>query len=199
MFTGIIETLAEVQSITDEGTNKRFRMKAAITPELQIDQSVAHNGACLTVEKLDKTAGWYEVVAVKETLGKTALGELNQGSVVNLERSLRPDGRLDGHFVQGHVDTTTTCTAVEDQDGSWRFEFALTESHRQYMIPKGSITINGVSLTVAELTDTHFAVAIIPYTYKHTGFKDLAVGQRVNLEFDMLGKYVVRLLELRGQ
>ncbi|MBL7981688.1 MAG: riboflavin synthase [Flavobacteriales bacterium] len=191
MFTGIVEEVGTVVSVRDEGTNRHFTLRARMTPELRIDQSVAHNGVCLTVVALDNDT--YAVTAVQETLERTNLGDLAPGAGVDLERSLRIGDRLDGHMVQGHVDTVTECLSVEDLAGSWRFTFRTPEQ-RHLLVHKGSICLNGVSLTIAELDDLRFSVAIIPYTFENTVFKDLRVGHRVNLEFDVLGKYVERMM-----
>ena len=192
MFTGIIEEVAEVVHLEREGSNLHIRMKAAMTPELQIDQSVAHNGVCLTVVALD--GNQYTVTAIDETLQKSNLGALNVGSGINLERAMKMGARLDGHIVQGHVDQTATCIAAETLDGSWTYRFKHELIPGNLTIEKGSITVNGVSLTVVDSTDTEFSVAIIPYTYEHTNFHSLKVGDTVNLEFDVVGKYVQKLL-----
>lgn len=191
MFTGIIEALGKVVAVRDEGSNRIFTIRAAMTPELKVDQSVAHEGVCLTVVAI--TEDRYEVAAVKETLDRTNLGGWGDGSVVNLERCLRLGDRLDGHMVQGHVDGTVRCLAVNDLNGSWTFTFELPEE-RELLVEKGSVCLNGVSLTVASLTDKGFSVAIIPYTFEHTTFHLLKAGDRVNVEFDVLGKYVRRML-----
>lgn len=194
MFTGIIEAMGEVRSVQRTGGNVDLIVQAAMAAELRVDQSVAHNGVCLTVVELwPGEPGSYRVTAVDETLQRTNLGELKPGDPVNLERCLRVGDRLDGHMVQGHVDTVTECTGVVELDGSWRFDFRLAEP-RNLLVQKGSVCINGVSLTVADLTDTQFSVAIIPYTFAHTTFSRLHVGDRVNIEFDILGKYVQRSL-----
>jgi riboflavin synthase len=191
MFTGIVEEVGTVVSVRDEGTNRHFTVRARMTPELRIDQSVAHNGVCLTVVALEGDT--YTVTAVQETLERTNLGDLAPGAGVDLERSLRIGDRLDGHMVQGHVDTVTECLSVEDLAGSWRFTFRTPEQ-RHLLVHKGSICLNGVSLTIAELDDLRFSVAIIPYTFENTVFKDLKTGYRVNVEFDVLGKYVERMM-----
>lgn len=195
MFTGIIEQQAELLHQAAEGSNLRLTFRAAMAPELKIDQSVAHNGTCLTVVAIEGDT--YDVVAVEETLRRSNLGTLQPGDRVNLERSLRAGDRLDGHFVQGHVDRTTRVTMLEERAGSWWFEFALPLEDAALVVPKGSICINGVSLTVADLDADRFAVAIIPYTYTHTNFSQLQVGQKVNLEYDILGKYILRAHQLR--
>jgi riboflavin synthase len=191
MFTGIVEEVGTVVHVSDEGSNRHFQMRAHMTPELRIDQSVSHNGVCLTVVAIEGDT--YTVTAVQETLDRTNLGDLRPGDGIDLERSLRLGDRLDGHLVQGHVDTVTECLAVEDLGGSWRFSFR-TPAQRHLLVPKGSICLNGVSLTIASLDDAQFSVAIIPYTYTHTTFQHLRPGHRVNVEFDVLGKYVERMM-----
>ncbi|MCB9196145.1 MAG: riboflavin synthase [Flavobacteriales bacterium] len=194
MFTGIIETLAKVERIEKDGTNIHFTFSSNISNELKIDQSVAHNGVCLTVVSTEGHN--YVVTAIQETLERTNLGELKIGDAVNLERCTQIGGRLDGHIVQGHVDQTGVCARIEDNDGSWNFHFEY-EPSSNITVEKGSITINGVSLTVVDSGINTFSVSIIPYTYQHTNFKDFKVGTRVNLEFDIIGKYVTKLLGLR--
>jgi riboflavin synthase len=190
MFTGIIEQLGHITAIQKEGGNIHFTVKSPFTNELKVDQSVAHNGTCLTVVSINNDE--YTVTAILETLEKTNLGEWKVGTKVNLERCMQMNGRLDGHIVQGHVDTTATCKNIEDQNGSWKFTFNyLTE---QVTVEKGSITVNGVSLTVVDSKDRQFSVCIIPYTYEHTNFHQLKVGDKINLEFDIIGKYVARLM-----
>lgn len=195
MFTGIIETLAKVERIEKDGTNIHFTFSSNLSNELKIDQSVAHNGVCLTVVSIEGHN--YVVTAIQETLERTNLGELKIGDAVNLERCTQIGGRLDGHIVQGHVDQTGVCVRIEDNDGSWNFYFEY-EPSSNITVEKGSITINGVSLTVVDSGINTFSVSIIPYTYQHTNFKDFKVGTRVNLEFDIIGKYVTKLLSLRG-
>ncbi|MGC6434141.1 MAG: riboflavin synthase [Crocinitomicaceae bacterium] len=190
MFTGIIEQLGTIQGIRKEGENVHFTVKSPFTNELKVDQSVAHNGTCLTVVEINGDD--YVVTAIKETLDKTCLGQWEVGTKVNLERCMQMNGRLDGHIVQGHVDTTATCVSIEQQDGSWKFTFEYTTD--QVTVEKGSITINGVSLTVVDSKDNGFSVCIIPYTYEHTNFHQLKIGDKVNLEFDIIGKYVAKLL-----
>jgi riboflavin synthase len=190
MFTGIIEQLGVVKRIEHEGENVHFTMNAPFTNELKIDQSVAHNGCCLTVVKIDGDD--YVVTAIQETMQKTNLGEWSVGTKVNLERCMVMNGRLDGHIVQGHVDTTAVCTSIEDQDGSWKYTFRYSTD--QVTVEKGSATINGTSLTVVDSKDNEFSVCIIPYTYEYTNFHTLKIGDGVNLEFDIIGKYVKRLL-----
>ncbi|TNF46417.1 MAG: riboflavin synthase [Bacteroidetes bacterium] len=190
MFTGIIEQLGTVTDIVRENDNVHFTIEAAMTPELKIDQSVAHNGCCLTVVKIFDHK--YVVTAIRETLDKTNLGSWVVGTKVNLERCMVMNGRLDGHIVQGHVDTIGRCVGVEDQNGSWKFTFEYSGDFPT--VEKGSITINGTSLTVVDSTERSFAVCIIPYTYEFTNFHQLKEGDEVNLEFDIIGKYVARLL-----
>ena len=193
MFTGIIETLATVEQIQTEHTNVHFTFSSSITHELKIDQSVSHNGVCLTVVKID--GHHYTVTAIEETLQKTNLGHLKVGSIVNLERCMPANGRFDGHIVQGHVDQTGTVTDVIDNDGSWTYIINYNSNTGNVTVEKGSITINGTSLTVVDSHDHSFSVCIIPYTYENTVFKTLKKGDTVNLEFDIVGKYVARLLK----
>ncbi|WP_303311587.1 riboflavin synthase [Hymenobacter sp. BT730] len=194
MFTGIIEGLGTIQNVQREGTNLHFTVASPFAAELKIDQSVAHDGVCLTVVAVDGMAGTHIVTAIDETLQKTNLSQWQPGRRVNLERCLAANGRFDGHIVQGHVDLTATCTAVEDQNGSWVFRFRHEPGAGRVTVEKGSICINGTSLTCFDSTDETFAVAIIPYTYEHTTFQDLRPGEVVNLEFDIVGKYVAKLL-----
>ena len=196
MFTGIIETLGRVTEIAHEGTNTHFTIASDISDALKVDQSVSHNGACLTVVEVKD--GTHTVTAIAETLKLTSLGRLEVGSRVNLERAMLANARLDGHMVQGHVDMTGTCTSVESVDGSWYFRFEYEANPDYLLVNKGSICIDGVSLTVVEPTNSTFSVAIIPYTYEHTGFGTLRAGQRVNLEFDVIGKYVARYVAAYG-
>lgn len=196
MFTGIIETLGEVKKLEKEGGNLHIILSSNITQELKIDQSVAHNGVCLTVVKI--AADQYTVTAIEETLEKTNLNDLLEGDLVNLERAMVLGSRLDGHIVQGHVDQTGECINIEEKDGSWFFTFSYDPKQNNVTIEKGSITIDGTSLTVVDSQKSSFSVAIIPYTYEHTRFGSYAIGTRVNLEFDVIGKYVSRLLEIRG-
>jgi riboflavin synthase len=193
MFTGIIESLGEVQQLERDGGNLHISINSSITQELKIDQSVAHNGVCLTVVALDGNA--YTVTAIDETLQKTNLGEFKVGDKVNLERAMILGSRLDGHIVQGHVDQTGKCIAVLDKDGSWFFTFEYDTSQNNVTIEKGSITIDGVSLTVVDSGKNTFSVAIIPYTYENTRFNAYKVGSTVNLEFDVIGKYVARIMQ----
>ncbi|RAU83231.1 riboflavin synthase [Pontibacter arcticus] len=192
MFTGIIETLGTVTGIRIEGTNKHFNLTAPFTNELKIDQSVAHNGVCLTVVAIENDT--YTVTAIDETLQKTSLNDLKEGDIVNLERCMQANGRFDGHVVQGHVDQVGICESVEDQNGSWLFTFSYDGSTGNVTVEKGSICINGISLTVVNSKENQFSVAIIPYTYEHTNLQHVKPGTRVNLEFDIIGKYVARLL-----
>jgi riboflavin synthase len=191
MFTGIIETLGVITNLVKEQDNLHLTIKSSITNELKIDQSVAHNGVCLTVVGVHNDE--YTVTAIKETLSKTNIGGLKIASSVNLERAMKLGDRLDGHLVQGHVDETGICTRIENQNGSTVFTFEYTSEKNNITIEKGSITINGISLTVINSTDTSFSVAIIPYTFNNTSFKNLSVNDAVNLEFDVIGKYVSRL------
>jgi riboflavin synthase len=189
VFTGIIETTGTLINSLTEGSNIHFTFSSPISHELRIDQSVAHNGVCLTVVALG--SGTHTVTAIEETLQKTNLGALEIGSTLNLERCMPANGRFDGHIVQGHVDTTATCVAIEDKGGSWEFHFELeTLEQGLLLVDKGSICINGVSLTVVKSVDKHFHVAIIPYTYTHTQFEKLKIGEKVNIEFDIIGKYL---------
>lgn len=194
MFTGIIEQTGIVKEINQENDNIHFRIEANFTNELKIDQSVAHNGCCLTVVSIENNE--YVVTAIRETLQKTNLGDWKAGTKVNLERCMPMGGRLDGHIVQGHVDTTAICTNVEDENGSWKFTFQYENS--AVTVEKGSVTINGTSLTVVDSKPSQFSVCIIPYTYEFTNFHTLKTGDKVNLEFDIIGKYVARLLETQG-
>lgn len=190
MFTGIIEQIGVVKNIRKEAENIHFTLDSPFTHELKIDQSVAHNGCCLTVVAIEESQ--YTVTAIHETLQKTNLGNWEIGTEVNLERCMVMNGRLDGHIVQGHVDTTGICTSIEDEGGSWKFTFHYEDNNPT--VEKGSITINGTSLTVVDSKDNQFAVCIIPYTFEHTNFHTLSVGDKVNLEFDIIGKYVAKLL-----
>ena len=195
MFTGIIETTGIITNIATNGSNKTFEVESSISNELKIDQSVSHNGVCLTVEK---TAGnLHSLTAIEETLAKTNLNQWTIGSVVNLERCITLSARLDGHIVQGHVDTTATCTEIIEKDGSKEFNFQFDKKFAALIIEKGSIAINGISLTVFNVGDNSFTVAIIPYTLEHTNMKYLEKGDLVNIEFDMIGKYVNRLAALK--
>lgn len=193
MFTGIIETLGEVIAVEQEQSNLHFTIRSSISSELKIDQSVSHNGVCLTVVALDDQS--YTVTAIAETLDKSNLGDLKVGDKINLERCTKVGSRLDGHIVQGHVDQIATCVDLNDQEGSWLFTFSydpLAQGH--VTVEKGSVTVNGISLTVVDSRDDRFSVAIIPYTYEHTNLHAVKLGSTVNIEFDIIGKYVARLL-----
>jgi len=194
MFTGIIEQIGVVSNLEADGNNLHITVKNHLAPELKIDQSLAHNGVCLTVVKT--TEDTYTVTAIEETLDKSNLGLLQVGDLVNLERAMILGQRLDGHIVQGHVDQTAVCTKAEDLNGSWKYTFTYDKSSKNITIEKGSITVNGVSLTVVDSSVNSFSVAIIPYTYEHTNFKTFKEGTVVNLEFDMIGKYIQKLQQL---
>ncbi|NQX92303.1 MAG: riboflavin synthase [Flavobacteriales bacterium] len=196
MFTGIIETMGEIKKITNEGTNVHYTIESDITSELKIDQSVSHNGVCLTVVDIQDKE--YTVTAIKQTLDITALKHWKEGDHVNMERCTLMNGRLDGHLVQGHVDTVARVEEVREEDGSWRFFFSYRDGDNGLIVDKGSITVNGVSLTVVDAGENTFSVAIIPYTYEHTVFKSLKPGDEVNIEFDIIGKYVQKLVGARG-
>lgn len=196
MFTGIIESTGLLRNKRTEGGNVHLTFSCAFTSELKVDQSLAHNGVCLTVVSISGEE--YVVTAIQQTMNCSNLGDLNVGDVVNLERCTQIGARLDGHIVQGHVDATGQVSAVTPENGSWRYAIAYPAASRGMLVEKGSVTINGVSLTVASLDNEVFEVAIIPYTYEHTSFKQLMPGHQVNLEFDIVGKYVARLLEVRN-
>ena len=196
MFTGIIETLGRVEKIEKDRENINFTIQTNITHELKIDQSIAHNGVCLTVVAISGKN--YVVTAIKETLDKTNLGHLSENDLLNIERAMKLGDRLDGHIVQGHVDQTAVCTEISENDGSWIFTFVYDANANNITIEKGSVTINGVSLTVVDSKKNQFSVAIIPYTYTHTGFSKFKKGTVVNLEFDVIGKYVARLHQLKS-
>ena len=191
MFTGIIENIGVVKSIKHDKSNIDFTIASDLSKELKVDQSISHNGVCLTVVNLNDNT--YTVTAIKETLDKTNLGKLKSGDRVNLERCLKVGDRLDGHFVQGHVDQIATCKSVINEDGSWLFTFKYDPTNNNITIEKGSITVNGVSLTVVNSKESEFSVAIIPYTFENTNFKSFSAGTLVNLEFDVFGKYVTKL------
>lgn len=193
MFTGIIETLGTISEITQEGTNVHYKVNSDISHELKVDQSVAHNGVCLTVTRIESQDYW--VTAVNETLEKTSLSSWKVGSKINIERCMLNSGRFDGHIVQGHVDQVGTCVNIKEEGGSWLFDFEYDPSIGNVTVEKGSITINGISLTCFNSKNNGFTVAIIPYTYEHTSMQDLAVGDQINLEFDIVGKYVQRLMK----
>ncbi|MDG2274219.1 MAG: riboflavin synthase [Flavobacteriaceae bacterium] len=196
MFTGIIETLGRVEKIEKDRENINFTIQTNITHELKIDQSVAHNGVCLTVVAISGKN--YVVTAIKETLDKTNLGLLSETDLVNIERAMKLGDRLDGHIVQGHVDQTAVCTEISENNGSWIFTFVYDVNTNNITIEKGSVTVNGVSLTVLDSKKNQFSVAIIPYTYTHTGFSKFKKGTVVNLEFDVIGKYVARLHQFKS-
>lgn len=196
MFTGIIESLGIIEALNSDKENLHITVKSNLTSELKIDQSVAHNGVCLTV--VSKGSDAYTVTAIQETLIKTNLGNLKVGDVINLERGMKLGDRLDGHIVQGHVDQTAICTNIDEKNGSWVFSFDYDNALNNITIEKGSVTINGVSLTVINSKLNSFSVAIIPYTYKNTTFQKIKIGDTVNLEFDVIGKYVKRLIELKN-
>ena len=194
MFTGIIETLGQVKEIATSGTNKSFWIESSLSTGFTIDQSVAHNGVCLTVE--DVQNGLHKVTAVEETLKKSELGQWTIGSLINLEQSLLPTQRVDGHFVQGHVDTTGSCKKIRDRDGSREITFEFPKKFAEFMVEKGSICVNGISLTAYDVKKSSFTVAVIPYTLEHTNLHMLKEGDDVNLEFDLIGKYILRKLSL---
>jgi riboflavin synthase len=195
MFTGIIETLATVREIKKLDDNFDISIESKITSELKIDQSVAHNGVCLTVVAINQNV--YTVTAIRETIEKTNLSDWKVGDIINLERAMKLGDRLDGHIVQGHVDQIGTCKSIQNANGSWYFTFEYDENRNNITIEKGSITVNGVSLTVVNSKKNEFSVAIIPYTYENTNFKNFEIGTRINLEFDVIGKYVSRLYVLK--
>lgn len=193
MFTGIIETLGSIKKILPEGSNKHFFVESAISQDLRVDQSVSHNGVCLTVTKIENGGHW--VTAIDETLQKSSLGNLKVSSSVNIERCMLNNGRFDGHIVQGHVDQTGVVKSIKEMGGSWLFDFEYDPTLGNVTVEKGSIAVNGISLTCFNSADGKFTVAIIPYTFEHTNFQELKVGDIVNLEFDIVGKYVKRLLK----
>jgi riboflavin synthase len=196
MFTGIIESAGTVRVANTLGTNRIFWIQSPLSTELKVDQSLSHNGVCLTVEEIKE--GMHRVTAIEETLRKTNLGSWKTGDLVNLERCLVMNGRLDGHIVQGHVDATATCLERKELDGSWEFPFRFPEKFAALVIEKGSISLNGVSLTIFNVTENEFTVAIIPYTFTHTNLGQLQPGDLVNIEFDMVGKYVDRKIQLKN-
>ena len=196
MFTGIIESLGTVKEVRQDQDNLHLTISSTITPELKIDQSVAHNGVCLTVVAIESDS--YTVTAIRETIEKTNVGDWKKNDSVNLERAMKLGDRLDGHIVQGHVDQIGICVSVENANGSWYFTFEYDEKLNNLTIEKGSITVNGVSLTVVNSKQNEFSVAIIPYTYEHTNLKNFKVGTKINLEFDVIGKYVARLHQIRN-
>jgi len=194
MFTGIIKELGVVQKIEKEGSNVHVTIEAEMTKALKIDESVAHNGVCLTVVAIN--GNQYTVTAIEETMLKTNLGAWVVGTEVNLERAMIMNARLDGHIIQGHVDKTGTCTAIKEVEGSWYFTFEYEETEEHLLVDKGSVCVNGTSLTVVDPTENHFSVAIIPYTFEETVFRNMKVGDAVNLEFDILGKYIAKYAKL---
>jgi riboflavin synthase len=195
MFTGIVEEMGKIVKVEHDKTNIHFTVETPLAKELKVDQSMAHDGVCLTVVKVDPEKNQYVVTAIQETLDRTCLSEWKEGYEVNLERSMSMGERLDGHIVQGHVDQTATCVKVEEMDGSWKYTFEYDKSKNNITVEKGSISVNGTSLTVVDSEPNRFSVAIIPYTYEHTNFHNFKEGTVVNLEFDVFGKYVAKLLE----
>lgn len=196
MFTGIIESIGVVESIEKDGSNKIFCVDSPLSHELHVDQSLSHNGVCLTVTKVSDGKHW--VTAIDETLQKSNLGLLKEGDLINLERSMTSGGRFDGHIVQGHVDQTATCKDVKVEDGSWVYTFEF-ENKTHLLVEKGSVCVNGISLTCFDITDRSFKVAIIPYTYENTNLKDVKTGSAINLEFDIVGKYIARMYQLNPE
>jgi riboflavin synthase len=192
MFTGIIESLGKIHSIDTNGTNKTFWVESSLTAELKVDQSLSHNGVCLTVEEVKDNL--HRVTAIEETLEKTNLGTWQPGDLVNLERCMVMNGRLDGHIVQGHVDATAACLQRTDKDGSWQYRFEFPKKFSHLVIEKGSISLNGISLTIFNVKKSKFDIAVIPYTYEHTNIQSVVPGSLVNIEFDLIGKYVTRFL-----
>jgi len=197
MFTGIIEFTGKVVGLSSNGQNKTFNISSSISSQLKVDQSVAHSGVCLTVESLDNNS--HTVTAIEETLKKTSLNNWQVGTIVNIERCMLMNGRLDGHIVQGHVDDVAVCTSKIDRDGSWEYTFTFHEKFAHLVIEKGSICINGISLTCFNITRNSLQVAIVPYTYLHTNMQHIEEGTTVNIEFDVLGKYISRMQELNNQ
>ena len=197
MFTGIIEAIGTIDEIITSGTNKTFWISSPLSREFKIDQSISHNGVCLTVEEVQGNR--HRVTAIAETLQKSNLGHWTTGDLVNIERCMTMNGRLDGHIVQGHVDTTATCIGRTELDGSWEFRFRFPLKFGALVIEKGSISMNGISLTIFNITDDEFSVAIIPYTFEHTNIKTIQTGTLVNLEFDMIGKYVNRIHSINAK
>ena len=195
MFTGIIESIGKVERIETAGSNKSFWISSPISGELKIDQSVSHNGVCLTVEALSTNT--HRVTAIEETLIKSNLGKWQTGDAVNIERCMLMNGRLDGHIVQGHVDATALCIDKKDLDGSWQFRFSFPKQFNKLIIEKGSVAVNGISLTLFDVSTTEFSVAIIPYTFEHTNMMQVAVGTTINIEFDIIGKYIQRMMEVQ--
>ncbi len=193
MFTGIIENTGKIEEVLSVGTNKTFWISSPLSNELKVDQSLSHNGVCLTVEEVKE--GMHRVTAIAETLEKTDVGDWEKDKLINLERCMLINGRLDGHIVQGHVDTTAVCLASTEKDGSWEFQFEFDEKFKTLIIEKGSVCINGISLTAYNVTDNSFCVAIVPYTYYHTNIKNISVNSTINIEFDILGKYIARIMK----
>jgi len=199
MFTGIVEQTGTIKSVRDEGSNRIFQVESSLANALKIDQSLSHNGICLTIEHIEDQ--WHQVTAIAETLLKTTAGHWKSGDLLNLERCMTMNGRIDGHLVQGHVDATGTCMEVQEKNGSWEYVFSYDPSFAALLVEKGSVCLNGTSLTVFDVSTQHFKVAIIPYTYFHTQIREVTAGQKVNIEFDMIGKYVQRMhhLSMKGQ
>ena len=195
MFIGIIETTGIVKEIISSGTNKTFWIKSSLSDGLSVDQSLSHNGVCLTVEEVKN--GCHRITAIDETLLKTNLNHWEINTIVNIERCLQMNGRLDGHIVQGHVDTVATCTETKSKDGSWEYNFQFDKKFGALIIEKGSIALNGISLTIFNIKEDSFTVAVIPYTYEHTNMQFIKAGDKINIEFDMIGKYVTRFLQLK--
>ncbi|MEP7263272.1 MAG: riboflavin synthase [Bacteroidota bacterium] len=193
MFTGIIETTGKIVSIKHDGSNRHFTIESSITQELKIDQSISHDGVCLTVVAIDGTT--YTVTAIDETLKRSTVAGWKEGTAINLERCMKADGRFDGHIVQGHVDQIAECVSVKDENGSWLFLFIYDASSGNITVEKGSVTVNGVSLTVVDSGADNFSVAIIPYTFEHTNFKNIKKGTAVNIEFDIVGKYIRKIMQ----
>lgn len=197
MFTGIVEAMGTIRDVVTNGSNRTFWVESPLSSEFKIDQSVSHSGVCLTVEEI--SGNMHRVTAIAETLEKTNLGKWNTGSVVNIERCLPINGRLDGHFVQGHVDATGTCISKTDKQGSWEFVITFPEKFAPLVIEKGSISLNGISLTIFDVKKDRFTIAIIPYTYTHTDIQSVEPGSTINLEFDLIGKYILRKLTVEGK
>lgn len=196
MFSGIIKCIGKIESVVDKGSTRLLTISSRFSDSFQVDQSIAHDGVCLTIVNVDN--GTHQVEVVKETLSKSTLDKAKEGQGINLEKSIDTNTLLDGHLVQGHVDTTLICQHVEDLDGSWKIHFNLPDAFAGLVIPQGSVCINGVSLTISDITKDSFAVAIIPYTFENTNFKQLCAGDPVNVEFDLIGKYIIRQMELRN-
>lgn len=196
MFTGIIENTGLIKEVMVAGTNKTFWVASPLANDLKVDQSLSHNGVCLTVEEIKE--GMHRVTAIEETLIKTNLGSWQKGDIINLERCMQLNGRLDGHIVQGHVDCTALCTEVMEKEGSWEYDFAFPEEFAPFIIEKGSVTVNGISLTCFHVTNNSFTVAVIPYTFKHTNMSNLKKGNAVNVEWDVVGKYVQRIMGIKN-